>query len=127
TRSILQVLLDHDNELERSVTPFVKYIDKILTMKCTPVPISNLPRITDEELNNEIVELTNKARRLPESDPMEVTTQPLTQTNGQKETSWKLYDITGWKPCPIGCLPDGYIPSLELSVTTNENTDDMDN
>ena len=52
-----------------------------------------------------------------------MTTQPLTQADDQTETSWKLYNITDWRPCPIGCLPNGYVPSLELSVTTNENAD----
>ena len=46
TRSILQVLLDYDNVLERSVTPFVKYIDKMLTMKCVRMQVGRVIKRT---------------------------------------------------------------------------------
>ena len=29
--------------------------------------------------------------------------------------AWNLYDSTEWAPCPIGCLPGGVMPCLDLN------------
>ncbi|CAG8702155.1 15241_t:CDS:2, partial [Racocetra fulgida] len=43
---------------------------------------------------------------------------PITDSNS--ESVWKMYDSEKWKACPMGCLPNGQIPCLDLSPDLDE-------
>ncbi|CAG8620146.1 8795_t:CDS:2, partial [Cetraspora pellucida] len=45
---------------------------------------------------------------------------PITDSN--LESAWKMYDSEKWKACPIGCLPNGQIPCLDLSPDLDGQT-----
>lgn len=35
------------------------------------------------------------------------------------DSAWKLYD--DWKPCPIGTLPNGKVPCLDINMLLQSN------
>ncbi|KAI8394234.1 uncharacterized protein BYT42DRAFT_553775, partial [Radiomyces spectabilis] len=52
----------------------------------------------------------------------------VTQTNfassdasaSEETCTWRIYDADQWNACPIGCLPDGKIPVLDLPMTEQQ-------
>ncbi|CAG8554813.1 6517_t:CDS:10, partial [Gigaspora rosea] len=113
TKMVLQVMIDYDEELKTTVTPFMNYIVKMLNFKDNFNCDKKIPKITDDDMNREILELREglsniiSLRKAIEENKL--------ITDSSSESAWKMYDLEKWKECPIGCLPNGQIPCLDLS------------
>lgn len=57
TKMVLQVMIDYDEELKTTVTPFMNYIVKMLNFKDNFNCDKKIPKITDDDMNREILEL----------------------------------------------------------------------
>ncbi|CAG8764078.1 991_t:CDS:2, partial [Cetraspora pellucida] len=56
TKMVLQVMIDHDEELKTIITPFMNYIVKMLSFNDNFDFGKNVPRLTDDDMNKEISE-----------------------------------------------------------------------
>lgn len=82
----------------------------------------NIPTQDEQVLENELNELETQLVN------MKSTTQTIKKKSAQKavqqdddmmdidqeESAWKLYE--NWKPCPMGTLPNGKVPCLDISI-----------
>lgn len=118
TRSVLQSIAAVDAELAQSIKPFTKYIDQMLLKSMNEKSKKDsIPQIEENALQAEINELesqlvyikSNPAASSIEEDLMEIDNE-----KEQENISWKLYE--NWTPCPIGTLPNGKVPNLDMSA-----------
>ncbi|KAI7902107.1 Las1-like-domain-containing protein [Cokeromyces recurvatus] len=120
TRTVLQTISTIDPELGESIKPFTRYIDQIiLKFISEKTKNKNIPLITAEDedlLENELKELeaqlvdiktktVEKKKKFSLDEKMDI--------DDESYTGWKLYE--NWKPCPIGTLPNGKVPCLDMS------------
>ncbi|CAG8694411.1 14445_t:CDS:10, partial [Dentiscutata erythropus] len=113
TKTILQVMIDYDEELKKVATPFMNYIVKMLSFKDNFNYDKKVPKITDDDMNREIHELREELSNIISLKGSAEKNNPIIVSNS--ESAWKIYDPEKWKACPIGCLPNGQIPYLDLS------------
>ncbi|KAG1055472.1 hypothetical protein G6F43_002572 [Rhizopus delemar] len=108
TRSVLQHLCQIDPELAESIKPFMRYIDQLLiksTVGKRKEPDS-LETIDEEVLENELKELESQLIDIKSNQ------RPLKKQKVFNIESWKLHE--NWRPCPIGMLPNGKMPCLDM-------------
>ncbi|KAG9291165.1 hypothetical protein G9A89_013037 [Geosiphon pyriformis] len=115
TYIILEFLTERDVELRSSVVPFLKYIDKTLSLD------HDIPKISDEEFRKEILALETQLSEII----IRLKEEKLSDTSNELDerstsSGWTLYDATSWVPCPIGCLPNGQLPCLDLPLELDE-------
>ncbi|CAG8545444.1 856_t:CDS:2, partial [Scutellospora calospora] len=113
TKMVLQVMIDYDDELKTIITPFMNYIVKTLSFEDNFNYNKNISRITDDDMNRDILEFQKKLSNI--IGWRELVEESNFNTNSNIESAWKIYDPEKWKACPIGCLPNGQIPCLDLS------------
>ncbi|CAG8745999.1 12331_t:CDS:2, partial [Racocetra persica] len=56
TKMVLQVIIDHDEELKTIITPFMNYIVSMLNFNDNFNYDKKVPKITDDDINKEILE-----------------------------------------------------------------------
>ncbi|KAI8886640.1 Las1-domain-containing protein [Backusella circina FSU 941] len=120
TRIVLHSISNTDEELATSLKPFIRYIDqmlmKSLNEKRDTQPLSKLDEdILEKELNDlkdQFVNIKSEyfgQQQEQQEDAMDV----------DSSDTWKLYQ--DWKRCPIGTLPDGQMPCLDMDVLMRDN------
>ncbi|CDS08839.1 hypothetical protein LRAMOSA10200 [Lichtheimia ramosa] len=94
-------------DLEKDLDPFLKYIDSYLASKHNTNHTADPSRQVDME--GELNELKERIQEMQgvilEEDRMDVD---------DVSKGWTLYDSSKWSACPMGCLPDGTVPCLDL-------------
>ncbi|KAG2190069.1 hypothetical protein INT46_005584 [Mucor plumbeus] len=132
TRSVLQSISTVDPELGKSIKPFVRYIDQMIMKyigeksKTQNIPLHNQDhQALEDELEALEIQLVNikskpnhvqkKLRSVvnheSEQDKMDI--------DNESDSAWKAYD--DWKPCPIGTLPNGKVPCLDINMLLQNN------
>ncbi|RGB29493.1 Las1-like-domain-containing protein [Rhizophagus diaphanus] len=118
TQLILQTMMECDEELKTSVSPFVNYINKKLHSEDIIHNIDEIPKITDDDMNVEINKLKYELDKINKLIKEEVSVisenNHVSSSNG--DSAWKMYDYNEWKPCALGCLPNGQVPCLDLPL-----------
>lgn len=89
-----------------------------MIMKSITDKKSNIPQIQLEELDQELNELENQLVNIKSNETKvqqkEKKQDMMDIDSEEKNVSWKLYE--NWKPCPIGTLPNGKVPCLDMPV-----------
>ncbi|CAG8447055.1 4288_t:CDS:2 [Funneliformis caledonium] len=121
TQLILQIMAERDEDLNKSITPFLNYIEKMLHVKDIIQNVEDIPKITEEDMNAEIIKLKHdldKANKLMKDVSSEVVILENSDNTmlSNKEFAWKMHDLNEWKPCALGCLPNGQVPCLDLPL-----------
>ncbi|KAG0166981.1 rRNA-processing protein las1 [Apophysomyces sp. BC1015] len=104
-----------DEELSKTLKPFLRYIDSLLSSTNNKKTPGSLSQIQDSDMSNELEELKKqlgefKNKTRPTSSTMDEYLQP------EKLSPWTMYDASSWTSCAIGCLPDGKMPTLDLTI-----------
>ncbi|KAL1931704.1 hypothetical protein VTP01DRAFT_9847 [Rhizomucor pusillus] len=102
TRSVLQTIISIQPELEEELQPFLRYFERILTDSPTKTAKDRL-QLDENAMQTEL----------------EMLMEQMADWRGQDYkdsagSSWKRYDTSKWTPCPIGTLPGGSVPKLDL-------------
>ncbi|GES98618.1 Las1-domain-containing protein [Rhizophagus clarus] len=118
TQLILQVMMECDEELKTSVSPFVNYIDKMLHSKDVIHNIEDIPKITEDDMNVELNKLRSELDKVNKlkKEEISVISENNHASSSNEDSSWKMYDYNEWKPCALGCLPNGQVPCLDLPL-----------
>jgi uncharacterized membrane protein YheB (UPF0754 family) len=118
TRSVLQSIAAVDTELAQSIKPFTKYIDQMLLKSMNEKSKKDsIPQIEENALQAEINELESQLLYIksnPTSSSIEEDLMEIDNEEEQENISWKLYE--NWTSCPIGTLPNGKVPNLDMSA-----------
>ncbi|GAA5807916.1 hypothetical protein MFLAVUS_001296 [Mucor flavus] len=117
TRFVLQAIANVDAELGKSIKPFTRYIDQMI-MKSISNKRSDIPQIQAEELDQELNELETQLVNI-KSNQTKVKKQgrnkpDMMDIDSDKDASWQPFE--NWKPCPIGTLPNGKVPCLDMPL-----------
>ncbi|KAG2235909.1 hypothetical protein INT48_008212 [Thamnidium elegans] len=117
TRFVLQAIANVDAELGKSIKPFTRYIDQMI-IKSINNKKSDIPQIQAEELDQELNELETQLVNI-KSNQTKVkkqgkNKQDMMDIDSDKDASWQPFE--NWKPCPIGTLPNGKVPCLDMSL-----------
>ncbi|CEP19122.1 hypothetical protein [Parasitella parasitica] len=129
TRSVLQSISNVDAELGKSIKPFVRYIDQMILKyigektKTQNIPPHKLDhQVLEEELKSLETQLVN-IKSKPSNHVRKKAKTVINDTSKDDEmdieydqigSAWSLYD--DWKPCPIGTLPNGSVPCLDINL-----------
>ncbi|KAJ8661704.1 hypothetical protein O0I10_002511 [Lichtheimia ornata] len=105
-RNISQVA---DDDLERDLEPFLKYIDSYLASKHS----ANNAADTVQEVDME-GELSELKGRIQAMQGVIMDDEDMMDVDGNK--GWTLCDSSKWSTCPMGSLPNGKVPCLDLNV-----------
>ncbi|KNC97331.1 rRNA-processing protein LAS1 [Spizellomyces punctatus DAOM BR117] len=114
TRAMVGCFAEAVPSLREKLSPFITYMDATAaepkrrdaqaTMDSSLVEQLEVLRGRVEAFKNAAdLHVTSKGTSLPGSD-----------AEINDERGWVLYPSKEWRPCPIGCLPGGVLPSLEL-------------
>ncbi|KAI8144050.1 Las1-like-domain-containing protein [Fennellomyces sp. T-0311] len=105
TRIILQAIADIESEdVSTSLKPFINVIGRHLTSSDNNSQNSNdFNDPMDLDMNEELQELSSRLKFVIGQEP-----------EAEVSNAWRLYDSTEWAPCPLGCLPGGVMPCLDL-------------
>ncbi|KAI7858440.1 Las1-like-domain-containing protein [Circinella umbellata] len=104
TRTILQSVAEIETEeLSYSLKPIIDAIGRNLSIKVNQNEFNQEYDNMDVDMDKELQELTTQLQQIrgQESDV------------GSSRV-WNLYSNTEWIPTPIGCLPGGIMPCLDL-------------
>jgi ribosomal biogenesis protein LAS1 len=114
TRSVLQAIATVDTELAQSIKPFTRYIDQMLLKSMNEKSKKdNIPQIEEDVLQEEISELQSQLSHIKSSHTSTIQQEDMMDIDQeQQDVSWKLYE--DWTPCPIGTLPNGKVPNLDM-------------
>ncbi len=114
TRSVLQAIATVDTELAQSIKPFTRYIDQMLLKSMNEKSKKdNIPQIEEDVLQEEISELQSQLSHIKSSHTSTIQQEDMMDIDQeQQDVSWKLYE--DWTPCPIGTLPSGKVPNLDM-------------
>ncbi|KAI9019464.1 Las1-like-domain-containing protein [Phycomyces nitens] len=116
TRSVLQAATTVDPELATSLKPFINYIDRMLRASNKKSTEDTDSVMEDEAMQNELAILSEQLQLVyGKTKSVETVVEP---TINDTTSPWAMYDASAWKSCPIGCLPDGKLPCLDLPVGT---------
>lgn len=115
TRLILQSISSVDPELGTEIKPFIKYIDRMLK-KYMNDKTSNAKQ-DEAMLEKEIEEMEAQLVNM-KSEPTVPSTPLEDKMDIDVNPSWYLYE--DWSPCPIGTLPNGKVPCLDMSFYMQE-------
>lgn len=131
TKLVLQSISAVDPELGQSIKPFTRYIDQMIIKSINDkAKKDNIPQIDEQVLEAEMKELEaqllniksaqselgEEEEALEEDDKMDIDGE---EEGEKQEPSWKLYE--NWKPCPIGTLPNGKVPNLNMATLLKSN------
>lgn len=133
TRLVLQSISVVDPELGQSIKPFTRYIDQMIMKSINEkAKKDNIPQIDEQALEKEMKELEaqlsniksaqsereeEEALEEEENDKMDIDGE---EKEEKQEPSWKLYE--NWKPCPIGTLPNGKVPNLDMATLVKSSS-----
>ncbi|KAI9282365.1 Las1-like-domain-containing protein [Sporodiniella umbellata] len=109
TQSILKTICRIDSEIAESIKPFMQYIEKLL--KKTDLNKregASLEATSDEAMEDELKKMQAQFQQI---ETVQRDTKRQKRYTPNKK-GWKLYE--SWKPCPIGMLPNGVLPSLDM-------------
>ncbi|KAI8074857.1 Las1-like-domain-containing protein [Gongronella butleri] len=127
TQSILKVLMQQDEELKTSLVPFMQFIGRVQQLQnghaATPsaegVDVEAiLVKDNDDALKKQFRELRAKLGLEPDySQPVgtEVVSDASEAMQDVESGGWRLCSEEEWSSCPIGCLPGGKVPDLDLT------------
>ncbi|KAL0081566.1 Las1-like-domain-containing protein [Phycomyces blakesleeanus] len=120
TRSVLQAATTVDPELATSLKPFIQYIDRMLRANNKKSTETTDSIMEDESMKNELDTLSKQLQLVYGKTKSAETT---VEANVEQDNAspWGLYDASAWKSCPIGCLPNGTVPCLDLPIAMEEN------
>ncbi|OZJ02487.1 hypothetical protein BZG36_04367 [Bifiguratus adelaidae] len=117
TRVLLQVLAENDRTLLKPIQPFIRYIDKVLTLS----PANDSKRqLTEADMERELALLQQECRRITEHkkntafDPEAGAFQE--DMEMLQDSAWSIFPTNDWKPSPIGCMPDKSFSQLDLPL-----------
>ncbi|KAF1797830.1 Las1-like-domain-containing protein [Mucor lusitanicus] len=135
TRSVLQSIASVDPELGKSIKPFIRYIDQMIMKyigeksKTQHIP---LHKQEDQALEDELKTLETQLVNIKTKPNHVQRKQRKSQVNQDEqddkmdiddesaaESAWKLYE--DWTPCPIGTLPNGKVPCLDMNMLLQGN------
>jgi len=114
TRYLLQVMSEVDPNLGASIQPFVNYIDNVLNG--SQKKLSNAPELSESDMAAELDRLTshvNQSKHMAIDHHNDKHDVVMTEYNAN---GWSLYPESEWNACPLGCLPDGSVPKLDLPL-----------
>ncbi|SAM09272.1 hypothetical protein [Absidia glauca] len=135
TRSVLRTISNVDPELGQSIKPFIDYmyhIDQTFQSHPTSDKPNNSQQSStasnlstelqmEEEMKAAAHEFENLKKKLGmdqyTAQSEESTTT--TPTGALSSTGWTLHEEKSWSSCPIGCLPNGKIPRLDLVASAD--------
>ncbi|CAO3677774.1 unnamed protein product [Umbelopsis vinacea] len=114
TRYLLKTMSEVDPKLGDSIRPFVSYIDNVLSGG--QKKLSTAPELSESDMTAELDRLSS---HVSQSKQM-----AFDQTNDKQDVDmtecdangWSLYAESEWNACPLGCLPDGTVPKLDLPL-----------
>ncbi|KAI8088910.1 Las1-like-domain-containing protein [Halteromyces radiatus] len=118
SRSVLQSIMVADPILGKKLTPFIIYIDRSMTLTSNDTNKSS--DSMDIPMEEELDALTQQMTQLKKKLGIDDTSLTFDDTRIHSESGWTLHDEKSWKPCPIGCLPDGRIPNLDLMIADDD-------
>lgn len=89
-----------------------------MIMKSISNKRSDIPQIQAEELDQELNELETQLVNI-KSNQTKVKKQgrnkpDMMDIDSDKDASWQPFE--NWKPCPIGTLPNGKVPCLDMPL-----------
>ncbi|OBZ80114.1 hypothetical protein A0J61_11837 [Choanephora cucurbitarum] len=123
TRSVLHMVATVDTELGNSIKPFTRYIDQMIYKSIKEKSDEEiLPLYKQEEqgltleldqLKSQLDHISNNNRKVPKKK-RRLTKQDAMEVDETASHHWRLYE--NWKACPMGTLPNGKVPCLDLSV-----------
>ncbi|KAI9498178.1 Las1-like-domain-containing protein [Zychaea mexicana] len=111
TRIVLQAIAEAESdEPFFSLKPVIDAIGRILSNYTS----SSIKKVNDSDASTEHIPMDIDM----EGELRELASQ-LQSIRGQDpdegcSSAWQLYNSTEWTPTPIGCLPGGIVPSLDL-------------
>ncbi|KAH8548796.1 Las1-like-domain-containing protein [Umbelopsis sp. PMI_123] len=114
TRYLLTVMSNAHPKLGDSIQPFLIYIDNVLST--SQKKLASVPELNDADMEAELDRLNNHVMQSKQmaldnlSDKQDIIMADC-NANG-----WSLYSESKWNACPLGCLPDGSVPRLELPL-----------
>lgn len=68
-----------------------------------------------KELESQLVNIKSKENAVPKKrkhTPKQQNDDPMEIDGDTAADAWNLYE--GWNPCPIGTLPNGKVPCLDM-------------
>lgn len=132
TKSVLLAISTIDPELGQDLKKFIRYIDQMMLKSISDKKKINsnqhIPTQDEDKLLDELKELETQLVNMKSSS----TATPITQQHvakkektvkqddddmmdiDEEESAWSLYQ--DWKPCPMGTIPNGKVPCLDMSI-----------
>lgn len=126
TRLILKSISSLDPELGTEINPFIQYIDRMLMKYIHDKKSSKSVQQQDETVLDEEIKDMEAQLVYMKSEPdvdtpmMEATSGDDDQNDSTMDTNPTLYLYENWKSCPIGTLPNGKVPCLDMSFYYNK-------
>ncbi|KAG2181812.1 hypothetical protein INT44_008628 [Umbelopsis vinacea] len=114
TRYLLTVISNANSKLGESIQPFMSYIDNVLNT--SQKKMASVPELNETDMEAELERLNSHVMQTKQmalenhSDRQDVV---MSECNAN---GWSLYSESKWTACPLGCLPDGSVPKLEMPL-----------
>ncbi|KAG2185075.1 hypothetical protein INT43_000988 [Umbelopsis isabellina] len=113
TRHLLKVMTDADTKLKQTIEPFIDYIDNVLSERKKKK--STATHLNEEQMQEDLDLLSkqidqSKGKTLYHDNDQDV------EMSGCNSNGWSLFQESEWNVCPLGCLPDGSVPVLDLPI-----------
>ncbi|TPX66075.1 hypothetical protein SpCBS45565_g04717 [Spizellomyces sp. 'palustris'] len=114
TRALVGCFAEAVPTLREKLSPFITYLDA----RSAEPKRQDAHATTEATLMDQLKVLRGRVEKFKNTADDYVTSKgtylPQCDAETNHERGWVLYPSKEWRPCPIGCLPGGALPSLEL-------------
>ncbi|KAJ1966607.1 rRNA-processing protein las1 [Dispira parvispora] len=112
TRAILQVMADLQPTMAADIEPFIRIMGRALHREARKDSATSVTYLDDDEMDKErqLFEERN-SHIIQDFNQPEQNDQSVERVSG-----WPLVEKSTWRECPIGALPGGKLPCLDLPL-----------
>lgn len=124
TKAVLTTLKEVDPLLGEQIDAFLVVLDSMDAAEARYGNMDSSPEDWDAELERvqrQLNEVESAIASFPDETEDEEAVGEATpmETDVTSGSVWTLLDESNWSPCPMGMLPGGVMPKLDLSPSSN--------
>ncbi|ORY97370.1 Las1-like-domain-containing protein [Syncephalastrum racemosum] len=124
TKAVLMAMKEADPLLGEQIDAFLVVLESMDAAEAKHGTAGGLQEDWDadmERVQKQLAEVESAIASFPDEHKKEEAAEDIAQmeTDEMPGSTWMRLDETNWSPCPIGMLPGGVMPKLDLSPSTN--------
>lgn len=119
TRHLLKVMTDADTKLKHTIAPFMDYIDNVLSDRKKKT--STATHLNEEQMQEDLDLLSRQIDQSKGKTSYHNNEEDVEMADCNSN-GWSLFQESEWNICPLGCLPDGSVPVLDLPIELDSVT-----